>query len=87
MMETVTLSSRGQLVIPERIRNEFHMSAGTRLVLIEKGKQIILEKEKDFLEQLQESEKEKIGWLLLAEQNLKKLWDNPKDDEVWSKYL
>ena len=39
------------------------------------------------MEKLDRSKKEKIGWMVLAEKSLKKLWDNKKDDEVWSKYL
>ena len=30
--------------------------------------------------------KERFGWLTLSEKTLKRVWDNPKDDAVWSKY-
>ncbi len=39
------------------------------------------------LEKLDKTKKEKIGWMILAEKSMKKIWDNKKDDEVWSKYL
>tara|TARA_Y100000310_G_C20585868_1_gene765370 strand:- start:777 stop:1004 length:228 start_codon:yes stop_codon:yes gene_type:complete len=39
------------------------------------------------MEKLDSSKKEKIGWLVLAEKSMKKIWDNKKDDETWSKYL
>jgi len=39
------------------------------------------------MEKLDRSKKEKIGWLVMAEKSLEKIWDNKKDDEVWSKYL
>lgn len=39
------------------------------------------------MEKLEKNRKEKIGWLILAEKSMKKLWDNRKDDEIWSKYL
>ena len=32
-------------------------------------------------------QKERIGWLSLAEQSLLSLWDNEKDEEVWKEYL
>ncbi len=38
-------------------------------------------------ERMKDEEKEKVGWLILAEKSMKKMWDNKKDDEVWSKYL
>ena len=31
--------------------------------------------------------KEEIGWLTLAEQSLKEIWDNEEDDEIWKTYL
>ena len=33
------------------------------------------------------TEKDKLGWLKLAEKSLIKIWDNEKDDKVWIKYL
>lgn len=37
-METVTLSSKGQLVIPKGVRHDAHLSAGSRLqVLFQDG--------------------------------------------------
>ena len=39
------------------------------------------------MEKLEKNRKEKIGWLVIAEKSMKKIWDNKKDDEVWSKYL
>ena len=39
------------------------------------------------MEKLEKNRKEKIGWLIMAEKSMKKLWDNKKDEEVWAKYL
>ena len=39
------------------------------------------------MEKLERTRKEKIGWMILAESSMKKLWANRKDDEIWSKYL
>ena len=39
------------------------------------------------IEKLDRTKKEKIGWMILAEKSLNKMWDNKKDDEIWSKYL
>ena len=39
------------------------------------------------MEKLEKNRKEKAGWLIVAEKSMKKMWDNKKDDEVWSKYL
>ncbi len=39
------------------------------------------------MERLEKNRKEKIGWLILAEKSMKKMWDNKKDDKIWEKYL
>lgn len=39
------------------------------------------------IEKLETNRKEKAGFLILAEKSMKKIWDNKKDDKVWSKYL
>jgi len=39
------------------------------------------------MERLDRNKKEKIGWMMIAEKSMKDIWDNKKDDEVWSKYL
>ena len=39
------------------------------------------------MEKLDSHNKEKYGWLMLAERSLTKMWDNKKDNETWSKYL
>ncbi len=84
-IETIKVSSRGQIVIPERIRKHLGIREGTTLVLVERGHGLFLEKEQDFLKELH-TDKEKLGWLMLSEKSLAKLWDNP-EDEVWNTYL
>ena len=88
-MDVLNVSSKGQLVIPERVRKKFGIHAGTRLVLLEKGDTIVLKKENEVERKyLQEEElKEKLGWMMIAEGSLKKDWNNSKEDEHWGRYL
>ena len=89
MIDTTIVSSRGQVVIPEDIRRHLNLKEGTKLVIREQNNRLILESENNFLKNLEmiESEKEKLGWLSLAEKSLAELWDNPEDEKAWSKYL
>ena len=87
MIETIKVSSKGQIVIPERIRIELGIKEGTKLVLIEKNNSIVIEKEDQFINKLNNIELEKLGWLALAEKSLNNVWNNKKDEEVWGKYL
>ena len=42
-METATVTSKGQLVIPIRIRRRYGIKAGTKVRFIERGKEIVLQ--------------------------------------------
>ena len=87
-MEIIKTSSRGQIVIPERIRKKYKIKEGTRLVLFEQDDRIIIEMEEKINSILKrEQEVEEKGWSDLSETSLKEVWDNEKDDKVWKKYL
>ncbi|MFH0869211.1 MAG: AbrB/MazE/SpoVT family DNA-binding domain-containing protein [archaeon] len=90
-IKTVAVSSKGQIVIPEEMRKNLAIREGTKLVLIEREGKIVVEKEERLLAKMEkilsEEEKEQLGWMLLAEKSLAKIWDNPKDEAVWGKYL
>lgn len=88
MMEIISVSSKGQIVIPERVRKYLKINAGSRLIMIEKEGTLMLKKEEQVTKHIEESErKEDFGWMILAEKALKDVWDNQKDDKVWTKYL
>lgn len=84
----VNVSSRGQIVIPEKFRKNLRIKEGSKLLIIEKDGTLILKKESDVVNKLEDMDKrEESGWLALAEQSLSAIWDNKKDEKVWSKYL
>ena len=39
------------------------------------------------MKNLDRSKKERISWMIMAQKSMEKIWDNKKDDEVWSKYV
>ena len=78
-LETVKMSSRGQIVIPEEMRSELGLKEGSKLVLIREDNKIILESEGEFMKMLSQ-DKERLGWYMLAQKSLAKVWDNPKDE-------
>lgn len=47
-MESVALSSKGQFVLPKAIRNRHHWQAGTRLIIIDRGDEVILKSAEPF---------------------------------------
>lgn len=89
MINTLKVSSKGQIVIPEEVRRKLKVETGSTLIARLQGTKIILEKETDFvsrMEKLEELHEEK-GWQKLAEKSLSELWDNKEDEEEWVKYL
>lgn len=49
-METITVSSKGQVAIPKAIRNQLGLSAGTRLQLEVRRNELVLTKAQDWRE-------------------------------------
>lgn len=83
VIETVKVSSRGQIVIPESIREDLAIEEGTKLILVEENGKITLEKEEQFLKELKKKRMtdEEI-FRRLGEESLARALDNPKDNEA-----
>ncbi len=78
-VETVTVSSKGQVVIPEEIRRELKLRKGVKLVLIKKGNLITLAKTEDAADAMKDIYK-------FSEGALAEIWARPEED-IWHKYL
>ncbi|MEK6957409.1 MAG: ribbon-helix-helix domain-containing protein [archaeon] len=39
------------------------------------------------MEKLERNRMEKIGWMVMAEKSMEKIWNNKKDNKEWSRYL
>ena len=77
MTEVITVGEKGQIVIPKKIREEFKISKGTKLIVSE-------DKDKISIKPVKLDEKHIL--MLLSESSLKKTWDNPYD-ERWDDVL
>ena len=77
MTEVITVGEKGQIVIPKKIRDDFKISKGTKLIVSE-------DKEKITIKPVRLNEKHLF--MLLSETSLKKTWDNPYD-ERWDDVL
>jgi AbrB family looped-hinge helix DNA binding protein len=49
-METTTLSSKGQVIIPKSLRNQYKWSPGQKLLVIDKGNGIFLKPKRPFIQ-------------------------------------
>lgn len=73
------VSSKGQIVIPEELREELGLKQGTNLVLVRKNSTILIMK----AEELADSMKDLLKY---TEVSLRDLWDR-KEEDVWNEYL
>ncbi len=76
-IEIVNVGEKGQIVIPQKIRENFKIEKGTKLIISEKEDKLILKKI---------SLREDNMWMLVGEETLKKTWDN-KYDKRWDDVL
>lgn len=47
-MDSVALSSKGQFVLPKTIRDRHHWQPGTRLVIIDRGDEVVIKSAEPF---------------------------------------
>ena len=81
-IKTINLSAKGQLCIPQKMREEVGFKEGEKLMLIAKDDEIIIKKSKDVLKKLDIS-KESFETMLMSEAVLAKDWLSKEDEEAW----
>jgi AbrB family looped-hinge helix DNA binding protein len=83
MMKTIKVSDKGQIAIPNQMRETLGINRGDELVIFQVGKQILIEKLSDVEYKMKDEFKDVMK---LNERSLKKVWIN-KSDDVWNEYL
>ena len=79
-IRSVLMNDRGQIVIPEDMRNGMKLGKKEALILIERGNEIIIRKESAVAEKIRDEEK---AWKAVSMESLRKAWG--KEDEIWDK--
>jgi len=80
---TVKVSEKGQIAIPQSIRESIGIARGDELVLLQVNGKLLIEKSKKIEQKLQDDFKDILAF---NNKSLKEVWDNDEDD-VWSGYL
>lgn len=81
--KTIKVSAKGQIALPSDIQKELDLKKGDNIILIKKGKRILIEKADALAKKMQDEFKDLQEF---SEESLKRLWSN-KDDEIWNQYL
>ncbi|MBI4149243.1 AbrB/MazE/SpoVT family DNA-binding domain-containing protein [Candidatus Woesearchaeota archaeon] len=80
---TVKVSEKGQIAIPQAIRENIGIRKGDELILIQMKGKIVLEKSADAEKNIEDEFEDVINF---SEKALRKVWGNKKDD-IWGRYL
>ncbi len=78
-VEIITVSERGQIVLPKKIRESKNIHKGTKLLLIEKDNKLILNK----IDEVVKETPEGVKTFIASEETLKKDWSYV-GDERWN---
>lgn len=57
-MKTVKITSKGQMTLPKEFRDALGVTEGDQLILVQKGKQIILQSAKEFQKRVEDLERQ-----------------------------
>ena len=82
-IKTLRVSDKGQIAIPNSVRQKLGIQKGDNLILFEIEGKILLEKQQKVSEKMKDDFKDVLHF---SEQSLKEVWDN-SEDEIWSQYL
>ena len=83
MIKTIKVSDKGQIAIPQSIRESLGIQRGDDLIILEVGGKLLIEKQKKVSEMVKDSFKDILHF---SEQSLGSVWNNT-EDEIWSSYL
>lgn len=83
MMKILSVSEKGQIAIPQSIRNTLNINKGDTLTIFQINNKLVLEKTEDSEKKMKDEFKDIAKFSELA---MKKVWDN-KEDEIWNQYI
>ena len=82
-IKTVKVSEKGQIAIPQSVRESMNIEQGDELILFQMGDKILLEKPQKIEQKIKDDFKDMLKF---SEISLRSVWNN-KEDDIWSEYL
>jgi len=83
MIKTVKVSDKGQIAIPQILRENLGIVKGDDLTIFQVEGKILIEKAQKTEEKIKDDFKDILKF---SENSLKEVWDN-QEDEIWNEYL
>ncbi len=75
-VDVVTVSSKGQIVLPKRARDAMGIEEGSRLLIVQDKEVITIKK-------MSTNVARDMSGYLLSEKSLSKIWSSKEEDEAW----
>ena len=82
-LKTIKVSEKGQIAIPQSVRDNADIEKGDELFIIQMNGKILLEKVSKLAIKMKDDFRDLLRF---SEQALKDIWDN-KQDDIWNTYL
>lgn len=79
-IKSIKVSDKGQIAIPQEIREEIGISKGDELIIVQEGDKIMIKKSSAVGKSLRNEFRDLLKH---SEKVAKKLWGN-KSDEIWN---
>ena len=83
LTKTIKVSGKGQIAIPQTIRDKAGIKKGDELIIFESNGKILMEKAQKVSEKIKDDFRDLMKF---SEQSLESVWEN-KDDDIWNSYL
>ena len=80
-VEIITVSKKGQVVLPKRVRDELSIVSGSKLLLVQRKGEVTLKKVESLIGK--EKDEDKLFTVLASEKSLAKDWLSKEEDEAW----
>jgi len=80
-VEIITVSKKGQVVLPKDVREQLHIGQGSKLLLIQKNNKMTLSKVENLLEK--QAVNENLFSALASEKSLAKDWLSKEEEKAW----
>ena len=82
-IKIVKVSDKGQIAIPQEIRESLGIDKGDEIVIIQDSGKVLIEKASNLAKKLEDDFKDVKK---LTELSLREVWDN-EEDNIWEEYL
>jgi AbrB family looped-hinge helix DNA binding protein len=82
-MKTIKVSEKGQVAIPQQMREILGINQGDELMVIQMDNKILIEKTQKMEQKMKDDFKDILKF---SEKSLREVWDNESDD-IWNQYL